>query len=439
MKSAMNKKAVSEVMGYLMLISFAIIMSVVVYQGLKTYVPVKASECPEGVSIFGRNVSCSLNSGGTYDIALNVKNNGRHNIAGYFIHASYNSNQTIATNPLIGFLEDQDLGVIYQDVSAYSFQNAVIFEASTSGNFVNISSTASARYRNIPKEVYSLDILPVRFQKEENKLKMVSCGKAMVREKVICGLEEIEGEEACTPVSDPCGDFICGTAQNGTCGAVSCGAPCSSGFSCDAEGQCISLSCTPVSDPCGDFICGTAQNGTCGSVSCGTCNLPNVLLSTCPSGLSCIVSTCIDGWCNTNGINSDGCEAQIGTNLNCGSCGDVCLSGKICSEGSCTSCNGAWISPEDLGVDCDGTPKPANCLDNCTCTGGYVSSGTGGCEIPSYVTGCDAYCIWLTTPIYTDGTCRQNEAQCVKYYEIWTNAGDLYCETDLTGFCCCKN
>lgn len=186
MKNRMNKKAISEVMGYLMLISFAIIMSVLVYQGLKTYVPAKALECPEGVSIFVKDVSCSLNQYNKYDLALTIKNNGRHNIAGYFIHASYNPNQTVATNPLIGFLENQDLGIIYQGVGAYSFENAVIFESSTSGNFVNISDTAFARYRNISSQVYSLDILPMRFQKEENKLRTVSCGKAIVREKITC-------------------------------------------------------------------------------------------------------------------------------------------------------------------------------------------------------------------------------------------------------------
>jgi len=31
-----------------------------------------------------------------------------------------------------------------------------------------------------------LDILPIRFQKEENRLRIVSCGEAIIKEKINC-------------------------------------------------------------------------------------------------------------------------------------------------------------------------------------------------------------------------------------------------------------
>jgi len=179
----MKKKGVSDVLGYILLISFAIFMSFLVYQGLKTYVPVKALECPDGVSIFVQSVSCNLTEGGApdvgpYDLRLTIKNNGRYNIAGYFIHASNNSNKTVADIPLIDYLTVRQ-GIV-------KMTNAIVFQSTTSGNFVNISDQAFAEYKNIPQKIYSLDILPIRFQKEENRLRIVSCGEAIIKEKINC-------------------------------------------------------------------------------------------------------------------------------------------------------------------------------------------------------------------------------------------------------------
>jgi hypothetical protein len=176
-----NKKGVSEVLGYILLVSFAVLMSFIVYQGLKTYVPTDKVECPEGVSIFAKDTSCSLNVYGTYDLNLTIKNNGRYNIAGYFIHASSDSNQTVATMPL-----SSNFGQASSSPSAILLGDAIIFQASTTENLVSINSLAHAEYKNITKEIYSIDLLPIRFQKEENKLSMVSCGKAILREKINC-------------------------------------------------------------------------------------------------------------------------------------------------------------------------------------------------------------------------------------------------------------
>ncbi len=173
-----NKKAVSEVLGYILLISFTVFMSFIVYQGLKTYVPEKAVECPDGVSVFVQNVACTINSNGSgYNLSLSVKNNGRYNVAGYFIHASYNPNQTVATADLIDYLDSN---------TGYKLNNAVVFDTSTSGNLLNMSEIVFARFNNIPSKVYSIDLIPIRFQKQENRLRTVSCGKAIVREKIIC-------------------------------------------------------------------------------------------------------------------------------------------------------------------------------------------------------------------------------------------------------------
>jgi hypothetical protein len=178
-----NKRGISEILGYILLITFAVFMSFIVYQGLRTYVPVGAIDCPEGVSIFVSSSNCTL-SEEKYNLTINIKNNGRHNIAGYYIHASNSPTQEVATIDLVPYL--YTLGTIATNIS-----NLVVFkndvnELSTIINSVNVSDPAYASYRGIPTKIYSLDIIPVRFQKEENRLRQVSCVKAAVREKITC-------------------------------------------------------------------------------------------------------------------------------------------------------------------------------------------------------------------------------------------------------------
>ena len=51
-KRKLNKKGVSVIIGYVLLIAFAILISAGVYAWLKTYVPREPLNCPDGVSIF---------------------------------------------------------------------------------------------------------------------------------------------------------------------------------------------------------------------------------------------------------------------------------------------------------------------------------------------------------------------------------------------------
>jgi hypothetical protein len=179
-----NKRGISEILGYILLISFAVFMSFIVYQGLKTYVPVGAIECPDGVSIFVSSSNCTLNDE-KYDLTAVIKNNGRHNIAGYYIHASNNSEQEVATIDLVRYLNKQggQVGNISSLVVFIQYGEGAI---STMVNSVNVSDRAYASYEGIPTKIYSVDIIPVRFQKEGNRLRQVSCGKAVVREKITC-------------------------------------------------------------------------------------------------------------------------------------------------------------------------------------------------------------------------------------------------------------
>ena len=423
-----HKKAVSVIIGYVILVSFVIVLGIIVYSWMKTYVPKDELNCPDGTSIFIKSYECSSNT-----LTLHLSNNGKFNIGGYFIYVTNSPQKELATIDISRNNTDE-LSIIRP--------TGIKFSGLESGNLLKPNDEETEIYDLTGLDaIYSVEILPIRWQEEKNKLRLVSCKDVKIKESIQC-------KKACTPALDPstsgiCGSFVCGTAQNGTCGAVSCGADCNENFFCDAEGQCISSLCTPALDPstsgiCGSFVCGTAQNGTCGAVSCGTCDLTNAL-SGCPSG-SCIVSSCVNDWCNSDGIDSNGCEAPIGTLSNCGSCGDVCTTGtEVCTDGSCTSCNGVWISPENTGVECDGTPLPANCIANCTCTGGYVSNGIGGCKIPNFVNSCTSYCDFLNYNGIPPGECTNSPGNCVQGGGIYEAFGDQWCTRgSQADTCCCK-
>ena len=372
-----HKKAVSVIIGYVILVSFVIVLGIIVYSWMKTYVPKDELNCPDGTSIFIKSYECSSNT-----LTLHLSNNGKFNIGGYFIYVTNSPQKELATIDISRNNTDE-LSIIRP--------TGIKFSGLESGNLLKPNDEETEIYDLTGLDaIYSVEILPIRWQEEKNKLRLVSCKDVKIKESIQC-------KKACTPALDPSTSGICGS-----------------------------------------FVCGTAQNGTCGAVSCGTCDLTNAL-SGCPSG-SCIVSSCVNDWCNSDGIDSNGCEAPIGTLSNCGSCGDVCTTGtEVCTDGSCTSCNGVWISPENTGVECDGTPLPANCIANCTCTGGYVSNGIGGCKIPNFVNSCTSYCDFLNYNGIPPGECTNSPGNCVQGGGIYEAFGDQWCTRgSQADTCCCK-
>jgi hypothetical protein len=130
-------------------------------------------------------------------------------------------------------------------------------------------------------------------------------------------------------------------ASNGkNCGE--CGAYCAAGRSC-VNGQCVIEK--DAGSPCNSSSeCGAGQ--------------------VCVNGL-CVVEQdagpCSSGWADCDGNPSNGCETNLQLDpSNCGSCANSCVSGQVCSAGSCgltcslqtTLCAGRCV---DTATD------PANC------------------------------------------------------------------------------
>jgi hypothetical protein len=157
-----NKKGISVIVGYVLLIALGIVMSVIVYSYLRT-------------SIAIRDFICNNNS---YSLNLTLRNNGNFNVNGFFIYGTTTPTQELAV----------------QDLSVFTNNNSNVSETGRYGNSVRFSNIKNSfapgeeRTANFTLDypVYSIEIMPARFQGESNKEKLVSCTNAKIKQKLSC-------------------------------------------------------------------------------------------------------------------------------------------------------------------------------------------------------------------------------------------------------------
>jgi hypothetical protein len=333
-----NRKGVSIMVGYVLLVVFAIILSVIVYQWIKTYVPSDPLQCPDnGVSVSIKAVSYDCGANTLY---LLIKNNGRFNILGYFAHAANVSGQEVATIELSQYFQE--------NVSdGEKFGNSIALISAEQQNIFKPGDEKVAIFNLIPTIMTSIQITPTRLQEVNNKNRFISCGNEKVEQEIYCGMDT-RIEDVCKA----CGvDYQCGGPWSDGCeGILDCG-DCPEGQSCDALGQCYSDDCDPDPNVCSGLECGFATNGTCGDASCGECNIGE--------GEICVAGICTtlgNGVCDPEETCADepvACEGQQASD---------CLIGYTCQSGICVfSISGG----------------PTGCSDYCALFEGYVN---GGCR-----------------------------------------------------------
>jgi hypothetical protein len=79
-----NKKGVSLMIGYVILISLAIGLSLGVFYYLKLYLPTEEPKCPSDVSLSVDEVNC-VSIGSNYNVDINISNRGLFNVDSAFI------------------------------------------------------------------------------------------------------------------------------------------------------------------------------------------------------------------------------------------------------------------------------------------------------------------------------------------------------------------
>lgn len=170
-----NKRGLSMIIGYVLLITISIVMSVIVFQWLRGYVPKDAIKCSEGTSILIKDISYNCIS---KTLNVTIKNNGKFSVNGYFIHASNKTNEEIATIDL---------------------SSKIIFGGNVSGSSITFSQDRNSLTPDEPTNakksifnvsgygtLYKIEIIPTRFQEEDGKNRFVSCGDAKIKETVTC-------------------------------------------------------------------------------------------------------------------------------------------------------------------------------------------------------------------------------------------------------------
>jgi len=157
--------------GYVLLVVAVVIMGVLVAQWIKSYVPGKSLKCPDDASIFIKNYSCD-----STELQITLKNNGKFNLSGYFIRATDSPEQELATIDLSSKLLAGGVQVGNYILFVQSEENTLGPNSDTTQKF-DLTEIGS---------IYLVEITPVRYQEEDNKIRFVSCGNAKVRENVNC-------------------------------------------------------------------------------------------------------------------------------------------------------------------------------------------------------------------------------------------------------------
>ena len=170
-----NKKAVSAIIGYVLLVTFAVAIGSIVYTWLKSYVPTEGLECPEDVALLIKESNCTQFPT-NYTLEIKIQNNGFFDVNGYFIHAiEKGSNQNLATIDI-----SQNITKIARTINP----NVVLFTLGE--NDVLEPGEQADHIFNITFEIDSIEIIPVIWQEQDNKIRYVNCGEAKITEKITC-------------------------------------------------------------------------------------------------------------------------------------------------------------------------------------------------------------------------------------------------------------
>lgn len=117
-KIAKKKKGISLLVSYVLLITIAITLSILVYNWLRFYVqPNEAKTCPEGIAVQIQDYECvNARAGGEGYLNLTLKNKGRFNVDGFMLKVHDKENRKI------GLYSFTDTGVPLNTSEVYEGQ-----------------------------------------------------------------------------------------------------------------------------------------------------------------------------------------------------------------------------------------------------------------------------------------------------------------------------
>jgi FlaG/FlaF family flagellin (archaellin) len=167
-----NKKGVSVVIGYILLITFVLFLGVIIYNWMKTYVPKEELNCPDSVSLFIKDYWCD-----STQLNLTLKNNGMFNVGGYFIRISNVSDKLV--------LPTIDLSQNLIDGGSKLPPTGVKFSGSENSLVPNYDESHLFDFSE-HNQIYFIEIIPLRWQEHDRRERIVTCKDSILREDLVC-------------------------------------------------------------------------------------------------------------------------------------------------------------------------------------------------------------------------------------------------------------
>lgn len=159
-----NKRAVSEVVAYVLLIVISLSIAGMIYAWLRFYVPGPEQKCPDNVAIVIKNDLCNVVEN---SINITIQNKGLFNVSGFYI---YMSNETGALPILEPTFKSSSRPL------SSSERGYILFESPLPPD-EEFDIVLSYSLNNRIEEI---EIEPFRWQDK----KVVLCKDAIIREKV---------------------------------------------------------------------------------------------------------------------------------------------------------------------------------------------------------------------------------------------------------------
>lgn len=157
-----NRRGLSEVVGYVMLVVIGMSLAMLVYGWLKGQLPGKEKECPSGISLIVSNHTCTSKG-----IKITVRNEGRFNLEGYIVRGI---NETGFKKELTIRGEGKTSRFFYEGGNLLSLKPEEKF---TSGDLKD------SELENIDK----VEIIPLKLIEDMGR---VQCSRARITHEVNC-------------------------------------------------------------------------------------------------------------------------------------------------------------------------------------------------------------------------------------------------------------
>jgi len=162
-----NKRGVSEMVSYILLIVGALGLSILVYNYLKDFTPKGQTECGEEVSIAIRGYACTSSP---EKLTISLHNNGKFNIPDFYVKIGKpNSQIRCPINEI--------------DEGGKSFKPGAVYEFESTLDKVVISTKCNIEFFNANGK-YILEIQPVIADKKSGHWAV--CEDAIVTQEITC-------------------------------------------------------------------------------------------------------------------------------------------------------------------------------------------------------------------------------------------------------------